>query len=115
MINPQQAYEIFLDIFLNLYNQECPIEEKNIKEKTLNCPWMTQGLIKSSRRKQKLYNKFLKNKTVINEEHYKAYRRLFESTKYKSKKSYYNGLIEKYKNDMRAKWKVMKEIIGKTK
>ena len=75
----------------------------------------TQGLLKSSKRKQKLYNKFLKNKSLSNEENYKVYRRLFETLKCKSKKNYYNKLIEKHKGDMKATWNVMKEIIGKSR
>ena len=54
---------------------------------------MTQGLIKSSKRKQKLYVKFLKNKTYINEKKYKAYHKLLETIIFKSKKDYYSTLM----------------------
>ena len=47
---------------------------------------MTSYLIKSSKRKQKLYNKFLKNRTLDNQNKYKAYLKLFETIKKKSKK-----------------------------
>ena len=49
------------------------------KQKTVRKP-------KSSKRKQKLYEKFFKNCTLENEMNYKNYRKLFESVKRKSKK-----------------------------
>ena len=50
-------------------------------------PWMTKGLLKSSKKKHKLYDKFLKNKTYQNEINYKNYKNLFETLKFKSKKT----------------------------
>ena len=47
---------------------------------------MTKGLLKSSKKKQKLYDKFLKKKTFSNEKIYKTYKNLFEIIKFKSKK-----------------------------
>ena len=47
---------------------------------------MTKALLKSSKRKQKLYEKFVKKTSPRNENIYKAYKSLFESLKKKSKK-----------------------------
>ena len=47
---------------------------------------MTKDLLKLSKRKQKLHQKFLKKRTLRNESIYKAYKSLFESLKKKSKK-----------------------------
>ena len=46
---------------------------------------MSKGLLKSSKTKQKLCNKFLKHKTYQNEINYKTYKNLFENLKLKSK------------------------------
>ena len=78
-------------------------------------PWMTKGLLKSSKVKHKLYDKFLKRKTYANEQKYKNYKNLFETLKFKSKKNYYSKLISKYKNNLKNTWSVIKEVIGKTK
>ena len=51
---------------------------------------MTKRLQTSSKRKQKLFNKFLKSKTNTNEKKYKAYKSLLEILKDKSKKFYYS-------------------------
>ena len=53
---------------------------------------MSKGLKKSSKLKQKLYIKFLKNTTSRNEEVYKNYKNLFERNKMRSKNNYYSSL-----------------------
>ena len=69
----------------------------------------------SSKRKQRLYEKFLKRRTIENENHYKTYKNLFEKIKKNAKKNYYQRKLELYENNMKSTWKVMKEIIGKSK
>ena len=53
--NPNDAYEIFLKTFLEKYEKVFPKMETKIKTKTMLSPWMTQGLLKSSKRKKRLY------------------------------------------------------------
>ena len=61
------------------------------KRKTLlNKSLDGKGLQKSPKRKQKLYERFLKNRTDQNEKRYKDYKSLFEILKEKSKKLFYN-------------------------
>ena len=50
-----------------------------INQKTLISPWITKGIMKSSKQKQKMYNRFFKLKTKENEANYKAYKNLFEA------------------------------------
>ena len=57
------AYECFLRTFSGLYNLAFPIKEVSLKIKSVFNPWMTKGLQKSSKKNQKLYDKFLKSKT----------------------------------------------------
>ena len=76
-------------------------------------PWITKGIAKSSKKKQKLYEKFLKNRTPINDETYKTYKNLFEITKKTSKKKFYSGKLQRFKGDARKTLSGMKEIIGK--
>ena len=62
---------------------------------------MTCGILKFSKRKQKLYEKFLKNRNSVNKENYKTFARLFESMKQKSKKIYNHNLLITYENNMK--------------
>ena len=113
--DPNTAYNDFIKIFLSHYNIFFPKKKIQIKTKSQSSPWITTGIIKSSKRKQKLYEKFLKRKTPRNEENYKNYKRLFESIKQKSKSNYFKERLHKHQNNVKKTWDVIKEVIGSTK
>ena len=58
-----------------------------VKSKVIQRPWITAGMKKSSKRKQRRYEKFLKCRLERNEDEYKNYKRLFETIKKRSKKN----------------------------
>ena len=111
--NPNEAYNMFLQKVKVLYDQYFPKQYIKIKEKDLRSPWITRGIKKFS--KQKLYNKFLKNRNNQNEYEYKNYKKLFESIKKRAKWNYFSSLIIKYKNNIKKTWHVIKEAIRKTR
>ena len=72
------AYEAFLNKFtLTLSDKIFKKFTITVKSKTLKNPWITKGILKSSKTKQRLYDKFLKSKTFEHEIRYKKYRKLF--------------------------------------
>ena len=80
---------------------EFPIKAESLKLKTAFNPWMTKGLQKSSKRKQKLCNNFLKSKIKENENKYKTYKSLFQFLKGKSKRFYYSRKPDICKQNMK--------------
>ena len=96
--NPNSVYDEFLKRFMPLYDSDFPVKKIQIKLKNLASPWITKGILKSSKRKQKLYERFLKRRTPLNELNYKNFKRIFESTKQKSKPNYFKERLDKYKN-----------------
>ena len=64
-----------------------------VKSKTLKNPWITKGVLKSSKTKQRHYDKFLQSKTYEHEISYKKYRKLFELIKQNAKSQYYSKMI----------------------
>ena len=60
-----KAYEQFLRIFSEIYDEVFPIKTIKVKNKDLLSPWITKGIKKSSKRKQKLYDKFLKYRNDV--------------------------------------------------
>ena len=78
------AYNEFLDTFTSL-NDDCfPRVKIKVKAQNSFRPWITKGIAKSSKKKQKLYEKYLKNRNPKNLATYKIYKNLFETTKRKS-------------------------------
>ena len=89
--DPNKAYKYFLDIFTDIYDNSFPKLEVKVKFKSDQSPWITKGIAKSSKKKQRLYEKFLKNRTPKNKETYKTYKTI----KKRSKKKFYS---EKLRN-----------------
>ena len=76
-----KAYNNFFKIFSSLYDECFPKKKIKLKPQKYNNPWITKGIKKSSKRKEKLCEKFLKNRNEKNEKLYKSYKSLFVSVK----------------------------------
>ena len=74
----------------------------------LNTPWITKGLRKSSKRKQRLYEKFLKNANNTKRKNIKKHTKICP----RKLKNMLRKTIIKVKSNT---WKMMKEIICKKK
>ena len=110
----EQGYEYFMRIFLNLFNKAFPKKEIKIRAKASE-PWITKGLRKSSKRKQRLYENFLRNKTTKNEQIYKKYRNNYNKNLKLAKRLYISDLLIKYRKDIKMTWRTINDLIGKKK
>ena len=111
--NVESAYDEFKKVFMPQYTSTFPTTTKVVKPKEILNKWMTAGLVRASKKKQKLYIKFLKNKTFQKEQKYKKYAKIFERAKEMAKKQYYSNVMVKHQHNLKESWKVMKEIISK--
>ena len=84
------AYEALLNKFTSLYDKIFQKFVVTAKLKTLKNPQITKRILKSSKTKQRLYDKFLKSKTYEHEVSYKNHLKLFESIKQEAKSQYYS-------------------------
>ena len=75
---PIEAYNEFLEIFAELFEEYFSILKIKIKLKRALRPWITNGIAKSSKRKQKVYEQFLRHPTPIDKANYKAYKNLLK-------------------------------------
>ena len=79
-------------------------------------PWMTWGLLKSSRRLNKLYYKQLRSpKDSIQHMDYVIYRNTYNRLKRKAKQKYYAETLDKHKSDIRKTWTIINGMIGKVR
>ena len=111
--NPDNAYNNFLEIYLTAYEKHFP--QKLIKNRIdkNRSPWMTNGLLKSVKRKNKLYKTFLKNPSGKNETKYKKYKNKLNHIIKISKKIYYEEKFIKYKSNAKMVWKTLNELLNK--
>lgn len=91
------AYDLFQ--FCKMYDKVFLLKVKVINSKSFLSPWMTKGLLKSSRKKQKLYEKYLKHKTYKNEIITKTVTIYLKKIKKRSKVNYYAKLLEKKRKE----------------
>ena len=110
-----KSYDQFIKKFSLIYDDHFAIKVIEIKTKSLLSPWITKGTKKSSKRKQKLYEKILKKKSPKNEKEYKDHKQLFQKIKKESKKKYFQKKLSFYKSNIKDIRKTLKDVIGKAK
>ena len=96
--DPNGAYEHeTFETFISVYDNFLPKVKVRIKTKSLHSPWIMKGIAKYSKRKQKLYGKYMKRRTNDTESAYKLYKNLFECIKLRSKQNYYYEKLLRFK------------------
>ena len=115
--DPQEAYNNFYNKLFKLYEINIPLKKSKNKNNAANpkIPWVTKGILKSRKTKNKLYKKFIKNPNEKNESIYKTYRNKFNKIKNAAKKYYYSKEFNEHKGNLRYSWKLIKEVINKNK
>lgn len=105
-----KAYDIFLDIFLTLYNKHCPVQRCIINNKFASCPWLSKGLQNACKKKNNLYKQFVRLKTIESEKKYKLYKNKLTEIIRNSKKLYYKNLLDKNKSNTKKIWEILNSI-----
>jgi hypothetical protein len=112
-----KAYDTFENKLLNIINTIAPERIQVINKKhVLQEPWMTIGLLTSSNKMNKLYKESIgkdKNDNIYTK--YIEYRNKFKTLKRNAKQNYYKSKILEYKQEGKHMWKIMNELIGKSK
>ena len=85
-----RCYEYFLNVFMKLLNENCPMQCVRIKSR-INKPWFTNGLKNACRKKNNLYKSWLANKTECAQQKYKKYRNKLSLILRKAEKTYYQN------------------------
>ena len=76
---------------------------------------MTKALLVSVRKKNELYRKFITSQNSVRESHYKKYKNKLIYLIKIAKKTYYEDKFEAVKNNHKATWKLINELINKRK
>ena len=115
-LDPVNSFKKFLASFNTLFEKSFPLKVTKINSKQDDkCPWITKGFKISSRTKLKLFNKKLSKPTDNNISKYKAFNVIYNKVKRQLKQEYYKRKISETKHDMKASWKLLNNMIGRTK
>ena len=78
-------------------------------------PWITNGILNSISRKNKLYNKYSKIKDQLRKqqvfEEYKSLRNIINELLRKSKKSYYESFFAEHNKNIKKVWQGIKSSL----
>ncbi len=111
---PNSAYNNFTSTFQDVFNIAFPLTKTRLNKKYMKRePWISAGLLTSSRHKSKLFKKKLLKPTDQNIKHYKDYLNIFNKTKRTLKRNYYSNMLEINQNNMNKMCIVLKQAIGK--
>ena len=112
----EEQISIFLAQTNRLLDEMAPVRKLTKKEINLRqTPWLTNGILKSMKSRDKLHSKFLKAKDPITKERrfieFKRSRNLINSLVRNSKKNYYNEFFIEYSNNAKKTWEGIRDII----
>lgn len=96
-------------------DKHAPIKlASNKKMKRLRKPWITDGILKSIKKKQRMYyTHFFRCKNAQKVNSYKRYSNMLNRLKRESKRRYYTSHFIKCKNNLKATWKLIGTLINR--
>lgn len=114
--DPEEAYNNFNNKVTELLDIHCPIKTKhNSKRNTPKKPWVTKGLIKSLKTKDKLYKTYISKPSFDNKLKYTKYRNNLNLLLRLSKKTYITTKIITNKDNTKEMWKTLNNLLGRNK
>ena len=108
-------YKYFSDVLNEKYDKNVPVKKFKVIPSNFRRPWITSAILKSIKRKNKLYKQKIKNPTEKNIRHYTEYRNRLNHLITYSKTKYYENLPEKSQGNLHGTWNAINEILNKRK
>ena len=97
-----------------VFDHECPERTVKMKPDKRIEPWLTQGLLRSIKKQNKLYNLHLNDKKNVDKyTKYKEYRNTLRKVLRYSRVNYYIAKCNEYKHESKKLWSLMNEVIKK--
>ena len=114
--DPDNSYTHFINKITELLDFHCPIKTTKIsKRKTPRKPWVTLGILKSIKSKDKLYKKYITKPTIDNKIKYTKFRNILNNLLRASKRSHITSEIESNKFNMKDTWRTLNTLLGRNK
>ena len=109
-----QAYTLFQNDFRDIYERCFPIKTIKPGYKTRK-PWLSNGIKKAIKVKNKLYQKSKKSMDPEHEKTYKKYRNKLNKIIGEAERAHYQKLINDNKDNLKKSWQILKDVINKKK
>ena len=115
--NVDESYDSFMNTLNNHFNNAIPLREnkKPKYKKNPKLPWISKSLLRSINRKNNLFYKFKAKPNAKTRKKYTCYKNVLTRLIRHEKKSYYSKQFDFYKTNIQKTWKVINDVLGKTK
>ena len=88
-------------------------KDKNLEKRIIKEPWLTKGIISSSRKQLRLYKQSLTIRSEVDRERYKQYRDCLKRIKRNCKCLYFSQQCERHKHNTKKLWETINMMTGK--
>lgn len=105
-------FDSYMDKFQDLYNHHFPVKSFAIKEKHYGKPYITSGIIKSIKHRNKLQKLYAKWPLTY-ETQFKKYRNMLTIIIRTAKDNYLRSKLYKESGDAKKTWKTINTLLGK--
>ena len=114
--NVSKNSDSFIQHFRNIIDNCAPEKQVVIPFRSIiREPWMTPGLLKSSKKCEKLFKERIgKDKDSEVYQRYLDYRNVFNKIKRQSKEFYYKHMLSQFGDNICKIWKIINTIVGRT-
>ena len=113
---PNHAYSTFFENLDGAYELAFPIVDIKINKRNFPFnPWMTPGLLRSRKQKEKLGAKKLKKPTAYNKENFQTYNSIYNKVIRQAKKKFYETRFKEICRDIKKTWDTVREALGTKK
>jgi len=113
-LDADSKFTLFLDSFIDVINTHCPLVKlSRRKTKLASNPWITKGILKSIKTKKRLFRRKIRHHS--NAEYLQIYKKYNNILTHIKKIMYYKQNLIDSKGNLSKTWKIVNEIINKTK
>ena len=113
--NVNKAYEYFINKLTHYYHKNVPLVQSKQHKNKIRNPWITLGILRSIKKRNKLYKSYISNPSEQNCNKYKKYRNNLNSVIRTSKQMYYSKELENAEGNINATWNTINKILNKNK
>ena len=109
-----EFYSVFYSAFLECFPVRTQSNSYKNKHGRVLQPWYSQSIIKSCRKKSRLFKNYKKFPTTVNKIKYNNYKKTLKSCITLAECKYHQGQFLKSANDIRKTWCLINSILNKT-
>ena len=112
-VDPNKAMNLFSKMYISAFDNLFVLKPKN--QKRTNQNWFDNELKKLPRKKDKLYNCYISDKTIENKIFHKNVRNVYFHTLSRKKHEFYQQKFQALRQNLKATWKMLNNIMGRNK